>query len=118
MDEVKEIVNEMAEMNNGSRRPRGAESLAVHIRQDGEVDNEVVNLSKSAGDEIVWHSSGDPFTVFFPVSPFREQNFHVPAGETVRSGPPRPDASIDRYQYFITNLVLAKSADPGVDIKP
>jgi hypothetical protein len=117
MDEVKEILNDMSEMNMGGK-VRCAESLAVHIRQDGEVDNEIVNLSKSAGDEIVWHSSGDPFSVFFPVSPFKEQTFHIAAGETVHSGPPRPDASIDRYQYFITNLTLAKSADPGVDIKP
>jgi len=117
MDEVKEILNDMSEMNMG-RKVRCGESLSVHIRQDGEVDNEIVNLSKSAGDEIVWHSSGDPFSVFFPVSPFKEQTFNIAAGETVHSGPPRPDASIDRYQYFITNLALAKSADPGVDIKP
>ena len=118
MDEIKEVLNDMAEMNEGARKVRCAESLAVHIRQDGEVDNEIVNLSRSIGDEIVWQSSGDPFTVYFPVSPFREQSFHVPAGGTTRSGPPRSDASIDRYQYFITNLALAKSADPGVDIKP
>ena len=102
--------------NNGA--PRGAESLPVHIRQDGEVDYEIVNLSRSIGDEIVWVSSGDPFTVHFPVSPFEEKTFNVPAGGTACSGPPRADASVDRYQYFITNLALAKSADPGVDVRP
>jgi len=117
MDEIKEVLNDIAGAHHG-RRVRSAESLPVHIRQDGEVDNEIVNLSKSAGDEIVWFSSGDPFTVHFPMSPFADQTFNVPAGGTASSGPPRPDASIDRYQYFITNLALAMSADPGVDVRP
>lgn len=117
MDEIKGVLNDMAEIHP-HRRPRNGESLPVHIRPDGDVDNEVVNLSKSAGDEIVWVSSGDPFTVHFPVTPFTQQNFSVPAGETVHSGPPRPDAPIDQYQYFVTNLALAKSADPGVSVKP
>jgi hypothetical protein len=54
----------------------------------------------------------------FPKSPFEESKFHVPAGGSVSSGPVRPDSPIDYFQYFITNVALAKSADPGADIKP
>jgi hypothetical protein len=92
--------------------------LPVHIRQDGEVDNEIVNLRRCVGDEIVWQAEGADFTIDFPNTPFEENRFHVPAGGSASSGPVRPDASIDRYQYFITNVALAKSADPGADIKP
>jgi hypothetical protein len=92
--------------------------LPVHIRQDGEVDNEVVNLRRCVGDEILWQSEGGEFTIDFPNTPFQERTFHVPAGGSVSSGPVRPDASIDYFQYYITNVALAKSADPGVSIKP
>ena len=33
----------------------------VHVGQGCEVDNEVVNIGKSAGDEVVWSSDGDAF---------------------------------------------------------
>jgi hypothetical protein len=89
--------------------------LPVHIRQDGEVDNEVVNLRRCVGDEIVWQAEGADFTIDFPNSPFEERTFQVSAGGSVSSG---PDASIDYFQYYITNVALAKSADPGANIKP
>jgi hypothetical protein len=92
--------------------------LPVHIRPDGEVDNEIVNLRRCVGDEIIWSAEGADFTIDFPSTPFEENRFHVLAGESVSSGPVRPDAPIDRFQYFITNVALAKSADPGADIKP
>jgi hypothetical protein len=50
--------------------------LPVHICQGGEVDNEVVNVSKSAGDELVWSSDGDGFTITFQTSPFAASTFH------------------------------------------
>jgi hypothetical protein len=117
MDEIKGVLNDMVEFRHRGRM-RDPESLPVHIRQEGDVDNEMVNLSRSVGDEIVWISSGDPFSVYFPVSPFTTQTFDVPAGGSVSSGRPRLDAPIAQYQYFVTNLALAKSADPGVSIKP
>ena len=92
--------------------------LSVHIHQDGEVDNEVVNLRRCVGDEIVWEAEGADFTIDFPNTPFEERTFQVPAGGSVSSGPVRPDSPIDYFQYFITNVALAKSADPGADIKP
>lgn len=91
--------------------------LPVHIRQDGDVDYEVVNLRRSASDEIVWSSEGDEFSVHFPITPFDEHTFHVPAGGTKGSGPVRPDAAIAHYQYFVTDVALAKSADPGANVK-
>jgi hypothetical protein len=92
--------------------------LPVHIHQDGDVDNELVNIRKSEGEEVVWFSDSDEFSVHFPTSPFRDHTFHVPAGGSVNSGPVRLDAPIDQYQYFITNVALAKSADPGLNVKP
>jgi hypothetical protein len=92
--------------------------LPVHIRQDGEVDNEVVNLRRCVGDEIVWEAEGADFMIEFPKSPFEESKFLVRAGGSVSSGPVRPDAPIDYLQYYITNVALAKSADPGANIKP
>ena len=92
--------------------------LGVHIRRDGEVDNELVNVSRSAREEVVWVSDSDEFSVHFPTTPFDEDTFHVPAGGSTSSGPVRLDAPIDKYQYFITNVALAKSADPGLNVKP
>jgi hypothetical protein len=92
--------------------------LPVHIRQEGEVDNEIVNLRRCVGDEIVWQSEGDEFSIHFANTPFEEDTFHVPAGGSASSGPVRPDAAIDHYEYVVTNVALAKSADPGADVKP
>jgi len=60
--------------------------LPVHISQGGEVDNEVVNVSRSAADEVVWSSDGDEFTISFQTSPFAASTFHVPAGGSASSG--------------------------------
>jgi hypothetical protein len=92
--------------------------LPVHIHQDCEVDNEVVNVRKSTGDEIVWHSSGDEFTVEFPITPFAQRTFVVPARGSVGSGPIRPDAPVTVYGYNVANVALAMSADPEVNVKP
>ena len=59
--------------------------LPVRIGQGGEVDNEVVNVSRSAGDEVVWSSDGDEFTISFQTSPFAASAFHVPAGGSASS---------------------------------
>jgi len=67
-------------------KAQGPAKLPVHIRQDGEVDNEIVNLRRCAGDEIVWQSEGDEFSIHFPNTPFEKDTFHVPAGESASSG--------------------------------
>ncbi len=92
-------------------------ALPVHIGQGGEVDNEVVNVSMSAGDEIVWSSDGDAFTISFQTSPFATSTFHVPAGGSASSGPVRPGAGIGHYPYFISDDNDGKGADPDVDVR-
>jgi hypothetical protein len=92
--------------------------LPVHIRHNGDVDNEVVNVSKSDGDELVWFSTGEEFAIEFPITPFNDYRFVVPAGGSKGSGPVRGDAPVTRYFYNVTNTALAMSADPGVNIKP
>jgi hypothetical protein len=91
--------------------------LPVHIRHN-DVDNEVVNLRKCEGDELVWFSGGDAFVIEFPITPFADKKFRVPAGGSVGSGPIRDDAPMTTYLYSVTNVALAMSADPGVNIKP
>ena len=92
--------------------------LPVHIRRNADVDNELVNVSKSEGDELVWYSTGDEFTIEFPITPFNDYKFVVPAGGSKGSGPVRADAPLTRYFYDVTNTALAMSADPGVHIRP
>jgi hypothetical protein len=82
------------------------------------VDNEVVNVSKSAQDEIVWHSEGNAFTVSFQTSPFAASTFRVPEGGSVSSGAARANAALGQYQYYIVDERTGQSADPGVDVKP
>jgi hypothetical protein len=91
--------------------------LPVHIRRNCEVDNEVVNARRSVGDEVVWSSESYEFTIEFPISPFEERVFVVPAGGSVSSGPVRADAPITIYRYGVANVALAMSADPDVNIK-
>ncbi len=91
--------------------------LPVHIRRECDVDNEVVNLRKSKGDEMIWHSEGDEFVVEFPISPFAKDRFVVPAGGSINSGPIRPDAKLTVYRYNIENAALAMSADRDVNVK-
>jgi hypothetical protein len=96
----------------------GGRVLPVHIYDDGTVDNEVVNLSRSAGDEILWISEGPAFTIQFPIPPFDENTFEIPAGGAVASGSLKDSAPITYYKYSINNAALAISADPGLNIQP
>ena len=92
--------------------------LPVHIRKNAVVDNEIVNLRLSAGEELEWFSDSDEFTIEFPISPFGQKKFVVPAGGSMTSGAIRPDAPYTQYLYNVCNVALALSADPGVNIKP
>jgi hypothetical protein len=94
--------------------------LPVHVRHELDVDYEVVNIRKSARDEVVWYSEGDELTIQFEAesSPFAKESFVVPAGGSASSGPVRPDAVIARYHYTIrSNATLAMTADPDVDVR-
>jgi hypothetical protein len=93
--------------------------LTVHIGADGSVDNETVNLSKKAGDEIVWQSNGEGFDVYFPVSPFEGKKFSVSKGSPqASSGRVRADAGVGYYPYYITITKTGMTGDPGVNVKP
>jgi hypothetical protein len=81
------------------------------------VDNEVVSVSKSAADEVVWSSDGDAFTITFQTSPFAASTFHVPAGGSTRSGPVRVGAEIGRYPYLIGDDNEGKGVDPDLDVR-
>ena len=96
----------------------GGVQLPVHIRQKCDVDNEVVNIRQTMGDEIVWYSESEyDFTVEFAFTPFKDRTFVVPAGGSVCSGPVLPDAPVTLYRYNILNVALAMSADPDVNVK-
>lgn len=97
--------------------PDGAK-LPVHIHEECDVDYEVVNVRKSAGEQVEWHSDGDAFTIEFDSSPFNQTIFQVPAGGVVSSGPVSDDAPYARYHYTIRSRAnLAMSADPDVDVR-
>lgn len=98
--------------------PNIGENLPVRIREGGEVDYDVVNLRQSTDDQIIWKSLGRAFTVHFPNTPFNDDTFPVSAGGKAYSGPVRPDAPIGYYKYFVTDIAMAKSADPGANIVP
>jgi hypothetical protein len=92
--------------------------LPVHLRKNAEVDNELVNLRVCMEEEIEWISSGEAFTIEFPISPFEERTFDIPAGGSACSGQVRPNAPHTQYLYNVRNVAMAMSADPGVNIKP
>ncbi len=98
-------------------RVTAGRSLPVHVHPGGDVDYEVVNISKSAGDEVVWVSDGDQITITFPTSPFTASSFQIAAGGSVSSGPVRADAAPDHYRYFISDETTGTSVDPDVNIK-
>jgi hypothetical protein len=92
--------------------------LPVRIREHCDVDYEVVNLRKSSGDQVEWHSDGDGFIIEFDSSPFEQSRFEVPASGCISSGPVRNDAAYARYHYTIRSRAnLAMTADPDVDVR-
>jgi hypothetical protein len=95
-------------------------SVRVNIYDECDVDCEAVNVSKEAGDEVEWHSTGEGFVVKFEEgsSPFEQYHFEVPAGGCVGSGPVRPGTPCATFHYTIQSRVnLAMSADPDVNVK-
>ena len=81
-------MSETASTASPVRQMQGAGAkLPVHIRQNCDVDYEVVNVRRSAQDEIEWVSDGDGFVIEFESSRFDSDTFSVPAGQSVPSGP-------------------------------
>lgn len=82
----------------------GNENRHVHAEDDGKVDNETVHVSKKAGHQVTWSSSGKAIIAFSSRdgSPFAEATFHVPAGGSVSSGPAKPTAETEKpYKYSV-----------------
>jgi hypothetical protein len=96
--------------------------LVVNIYHNGDVDNEVVNLSKGDGDVVIWQNQHHhDFTIQFKTSPFASGAtiFTVPARSAISSGPlnntVQSGVIID---YTIQSSAMAMASDPGIKIKP
>ena len=72
---------------------------------DGQVDQSTITVSKSVGEEVVWHSHDNTAaTIKFDSadgSPFQKATFDVPPGGSVASGPARSDAPHKPYKYTV-----------------
>lgn len=82
----------------------GNDNRHVHAEDNGNVDNETVHVSKSAGHEVTWFSRTKAIITFSSESgsPFAETTFHVPAGGSVSSGPAKPAAEPEKpYKYSV-----------------
>jgi hypothetical protein len=95
--------------------------LPVNIYHNGDVDNEVVNVSKGDGDVVIWQNPHHyDFTITFTDSPFQAgSTFTVPARGTANSGPLKSSVQPkDVYDYTIQNVAMAIASDPGIKIQP
>src|SRR5579859_3963071 len=89
----------------------------VHAEHNGEVNNDTVHVSKSAGHQVTWTSAGKAIIAFssHDGSPFQESIFHVPAGGSVSSGPAKVTAENEKsYKYSVVGEKGVK--DPTVII--
>ena len=83
---------------------KGKAGHHVHAGDDGRVDNDEVHVSKSAQEQVTWHSDKKAIITFSSPdgSPFAEMTFHVPAGGSVSSGPAKPAAEHNKvYKYTV-----------------
>ncbi len=94
----------------------------VNIYYNGDVDNELVNVSQGDGDVVVWRNPHHyDFTLLFSKSPFANgaTSITVPSrsdkASAVLSSSAQPG---DVYLYTIASVELEMSADPGIKIKP
>ena len=95
--------------------------LSVNIYHNGDVDNELVNLSLGEGDVVLWRNPHQyPFTVSFPSNPFQNgPTFIVPGRSDLPSGPLKTSVQAgDEYDYLVQNTEMALASDPGIIIKP
>jgi len=92
----------------------------VHIvSDDGRVDQNDVDISKSMADEVTWFAHGaEGATIEFSSpdgSPFYDSTFRVPAAGSIASGPATSTAVVNKY-YKYTVKGRAGQNDPGVII--
>ncbi len=93
---------------------------AKHVRvtdDQGHVDQEDVDISISAGEQVTWSADTKTVIVFNKPegSPFSDKTFQVPAGGSIASGPARQDAEKKKYKYTVVGQ--GGSNDPGVIIQ-
>jgi hypothetical protein len=82
----------------------GNDNRHVHAEDNGQVDNDTVHVSKSAGHQVTWFSASKAKIEFSSQSgsPFEEATFHIPAGGSVSSGPAKATAMAEkRYKYSV-----------------
>ena len=82
----------------------GHDNRHVHAEDNGQVDNDTVHVSKSAGHQVTWSSNGKAVIKFSSQdgSPFEQAIFKVPAGGSVSSGPAKATAEAEkRYKYSV-----------------
>jgi hypothetical protein len=82
----------------------GIDNRHVHAEDNGQVDNDTVHVSKSAGHQVTWSSRSKAIIAFSSESgsPFEETTFHIPAGGSVSSGPAKATAEAEkRYKYSV-----------------
>src|SRR6476661_3319006 len=82
----------------------GNDNRHVHAEDNGQVDNDTVHVSKSAGHQVTWSSTRKAIIAFSSQdgSPFEEATFHVPAGGSVSSGPAKATAEAEKpYKYSV-----------------
>jgi hypothetical protein len=82
----------------------GNENRHVHAELDGRVDNDTVHVSKSAGHQVTWSSTGKAVIEFSSQdgSPFEHSIFRVPAGGSVSSGAAKASAEEEKsYKYSV-----------------
>lgn len=95
--------------------------LPVNIYHNGDVDNELVNVSKGEGDVVIWQNPHHyDFTVHFTTSPFENgcTTFTVPSRGAVSSGPLKSTAALGEVAYTIKSVAMAIASDPGIKIQP
>jgi hypothetical protein len=90
----------------------------VHTHDDGEVDQPVIEISRSAKEQVTWFSKKGAFIAFASPdsSPFHATTFQIPAGGSVSSGPARPNAEYKEYKYTVVGQIGVN--DPRVIINP
>ena len=82
----------------------GSDNRHVHAEDNGQVDNDTVHVSKSAGHQVTWSSRSKAIIAFSSEtgSPFEETTFHIRAGGSVSSGPAKATAQAEkRYKYSV-----------------
>jgi hypothetical protein len=107
--------------------------VPIRISNTGQVVDARVRVFKSRGGEVEWRAQdgGGPWTITFgkmgggasthpvePGSPYGRNSFTVPPGESIKSGPIRENANVNKtYRYTVTDRSGTPTHDPDVDVE-